>query len=178
MSTSLFWGIIMILIGLSIIIKIVFHIDFSIFRVLLAFLLIYLGIKLFMGKDFSFFTNKSTEQSVVFGERTITKIEDGKEYNVVFGGGKIDLRTMTFPDSAKVHVKINTVFGGTQIFMNKDVAVEINAHTVFGGTKLPDNQVSAFGDAYYKSDTTHQHKALVIIEANTVFGGTQIRNEY
>lgn len=176
MSTSLFWGVVLILIGLSIIVKIVFNIDFSIFRVLFAFLLIYLGIKLFIGKDFILFSGKNTEQSIIFGERTIDKIEDGKEYNIIFGGGKLDLRSMVFPESAKIHVKINTVFGGTQIFINKNIAVEINAHTVFGGTKLPDNQTSAFGDASYKRDSS-QRKVLLILETNTVFGGTQIREE-
>lgn len=175
MSTSLFWGVVLIIIGLSIIVKIVFHIDFSIFRLLIAFLLIYLGIKLFMGKDFILISNKYPEQSVIFSERTIKNVEDGKEYNVIFGGAKFDLRQMNFPDSGKINIKLNTVFGGSEIYMNNNVPVEINAHTVFGGTKLPDNQTSAFGEAYFKSDSAKQHKATLIIETNTVFGGTQVR---
>lgn len=176
MSTSLFWGIILILVGLSLIIKIVFKVDFSIFRVIVAFFLIYFGIKLFIGKDFSLFTDKDRESEVIFSERTITKLENGKEYNVIFGGAKFDLREMTFPDSTPMHVKINTIFGGSQITILSNVPIHVNANTVFAGTKMPDGNTSAFGSFNFENDSAKTNRAKLILETNTVFGGLQIKN--
>lgn len=176
MSASLFWGILLILVGLSLILKIVFNIEFSIFRVIIAFLLIYFGIKIFIGKDFSLFPESDKEDQVVFSEKTIKKIENGKEYNAIFGGAKFDLREMTFPDSVVTHIKINTIFGGTQVIVNHDVPIHINSNTVFAGTKMPDGNSSAFGSLDFENDTAKKGKAKLVIETNTIFGGLHIKN--
>lgn len=176
MSTSLFWGIILILVGLSLIIKIVFKTDFSIFRVVLAFFLIYFGIKLFIGKDFKLFTDSGKDTETVFSERTITTLENGKEYNVIFGGAKFDLRGIQLPDSTVTRVKINTVFGGSQIIIQSDVPIRVNSNTVFAGTKMPDGNTSAFGSLGYENDTAKRSKPKLIVETNTVFGGLHIKN--
>ena len=175
MSASLFWGILLILVGLSLILKIVFNIDFSIFRVIIAFFLIYLGVKLFIGKDFSLFPNADKDTQVVFSEKTIKTVEGGKEYNVMFGGAKFDLREMPFPDSVALHIKINTIFGGTQVMVNPEVPIQVNSNTVFAGTKMPDGNTSAFGSLNYENESAKKGKAKLIIETNTVFGGLQIK---
>ena len=175
MSTSLFWGIVLIIIGLSLILKIVFNIEFSIFRVLFAFFLIYFGIKLFIGKDFTLFPDANKDNQVLFSEKTIKTVENGKEYNVIFAGSKFDLREMSFPDSLTLRIKINTVFGGSQILVNPNVPIQVNSNTVFAGTKMPDGNTSAFGSLNYETDTAKRGKAKLIIETNTVFGGLQIK---
>lgn len=175
MSASLFWGILLILLGLSLILKIVFNVEFSIFRVVIAFLLIYFGIKLFIGKDFSLFPESDREDQVVFSEKTIKKIENGKEYNVIFGGAKFDLREMTFSDSIPMHIKINTIFGGTQLIIDREVPIHVNSNTVFAGTKMPDGNSSAFGSLAFDSDSAKRGKARLIIETNTVFGGLHVK---
>jgi predicted membrane protein len=174
MSTGIFWAIVFILIGLSLIVKIVFNIDFSIFRVLIAFFFIYLGIRLFIGKDFFMFHNKE-EGSVIFSQQTISGVEDRKEYNVIFGGGKIDLSNMSIPDSQDVHIKLNTIFGGTQVLLNPEIPTRIESQTVFGGTKMPDGSTAAFGSMQYISDSAKISKPRFFIDANTVFGGIQIK---
>ena len=175
MSTSLFWGIVLIIIGLSLILKIVFNIEFSIFRVLFAFFLIYFGIKLFIGKDFTLFPDANKDNQVLFSEKTIKTVENSKEYNVIFAGSKFDLREMSFPDSLTLRIKINTVFGGSQILVNPNVPIQVNSNTVFAGTKMPDGNTSAFGSLNYETDTAKRGKAKLIIETNTVFGGLQIK---
>lgn len=171
----MFWGIILILVGVSLILKIVFNIEFSIFRVIFAFLLIYFGIKIFIGKDFSLFPDSNKDDQVVFSEKTIKTVENGKEYNVIFGGAKFDLHDMTFPDSSVIHIKVNTIFGGSQITMNPGVAIQVNSNTVFAGTKMPDGNTSAFGSLNFESDTAKKGKVKLVIETNTVFGGLHIK---
>ena len=175
MSASLFWGIMLILIGLSFIIKLVFNIDFSIFRVIVAFFLIYLGVKLFIGKDFSLFPDKEKDTQVIFSEKTIKTVENGKEYNVMFGGAKFDLREMQIPDSLTYRIKINTIFGGSQVLINPEMPFRINSNTVFAGTKMPDGNTSAFGSLNYENDSAKHARPHLIIETNTVFGGMHLK---
>jgi predicted membrane protein len=175
MSTGIFWALIFILIGLCLIIKIVFNVEFSIFRILFAFFFIYLGIKLFVGRDFNMFHDNKDEGSVIFSQKTISEVVDGKEYNVIFGGGKIDLSHFTVPEGQEVHIKLNTIFGGTQLYINPEIPIQIESQTVFGGTKMPNGNSAAFGSLRYENDSVKVSKPRFYIDSNTVFGGLQIK---
>ena len=176
MGASLFWGIILIIIGISIIVKIVFNIDFSIFRVIVALVLIYFGIRMFIGRDFSFYRDDKDEQLIMFSHRIVEHMHEGKEYNVIFSEGIFDLRNFTVPDSEVVRFKVNTVFAGSEIILNPEIPVEINSNTVFGGTRMPNTNASAFGMASYKNNAASKGKLRIIIETNTVFGSLQVKD--
>ncbi len=79
--SSLFWGLIVILIGISIIVKAVFKIDIPVFRMVFAFLLIYWGVKIMFGDVFS----RKSEGTVVFNEAKFNASSKNNEYNVIFG---------------------------------------------------------------------------------------------
>jgi len=175
MSVSLFWGLLLILIGLSLIIKIVFNVDFPILKILFAFLFIYIGIKILIGRDFSIFHHDENGQTILFSEKTLTSLEDGKEYSIIFGGGKLDLHNITLPDSQVVHCKINTIFGGTEIILDSESSVQIKANTAFAGTKMPDGNSSAFGSIHYNTDSSSNRKPRLVLETNTVFGGLNVK---
>jgi len=66
MGAGLFWGIILIAIGLSIIFKVIFGI--SIFRIVIAGAFILLGIIILIGKPV--FHLHRGDQDVIFGEKT------------------------------------------------------------------------------------------------------------
>jgi hypothetical protein len=175
MSSSLFWGIILILIGLSLVLKVVFNVDFPFFKFLFALFLIYIGIRIFIGKDFRIFSDANDENTIIFSQRTITSLENDKEYNVIFGNGIFDLRNYT-PSDEEIRIKLNTVFGGSEILVNDSIPLEINAHTVFAGTKMPDGNTSAFGEANYRNNPNSTIPAIKI-ESNTVFGGFLVKKQ-
>jgi len=174
MSSSIFWGILLILVGLSLILKVVFHVDFPFFKFLFAFFLIYLGIRIFIGKDFRMFSDVGDEQTVIFSQRTITHVESGKEYSVLFGNGIFDLRNLPNSSDEKMEIKLNTVFGSTEVLVNDSLSLEIKANTVFAGSKMPDGNTNAFGESEYNSNRSGQRPDLRI-ESNTVFGGFQVK---
>jgi len=176
MSVSLFWGVVIILFGISLILK-SFKIDLPVVKIFFAFFFIYLGIRLFIGKEFSIFSGREDKQSVVFGEKTMSIVEDGKEYNVVFSGAKFDLRGMDIPEGKTVKIDLNTVFGGSQVIVSRNLPIHVQSHTVFAGTKMPDGNTSAFGNLTYDYDSIKNAQPRLILETNTVFGGLQIRRE-
>lgn len=61
LSSGLFWGLILVLLGLSVILKSVFHINIPLIKILLAILLIYWGITLLIGK-----TSHSSDDMIMF----------------------------------------------------------------------------------------------------------------
>jgi len=174
MSSSIFWGIILILIGLSLILRVAFNVDFPFFKFLLALFLIYLGIRIFIGKDFRLFSDVNDEHTVIFSQRTVTSVENGKEYNVIFGNGIFDLRNFEVTGDEEVTVKVNTVFGSSEVLINDSIPLEIKANTVFAGSKMPDGNMSAFGEARYNNESLST-TPLLRIESNTVFGGFLVK---
>ncbi|MFO7657518.1 MAG: hypothetical protein R6W78_10655 [Bacteroidales bacterium] len=174
MNWSIIIGILLVLIGLSLIMKVVFNIDFPVVRVVIALFFIYLGIKLFIGKDFNIFPKGSTDNAVFFGQRTITTIDDGMEYNIIFSRGIVDLRNFSPKENEEVHIKLNTVFGSSEVIYNDTIPVSIKSTAAFAGTKLPDGNTTSFGSFEYNPD----RKPLIYIESATVFGQTIFRKKH
>lgn len=174
MSATLIIGIVLILLGASALLKVIFNVDFPFLKIAFAALFIYIGIRILTGNSFVFFKNNNDEHSVFFSEKTITYFEDGKEYNVIFGSAIYDFNTV-MPDSGQnTRIKINTIFGSSKILLNKGLSVRIKSSTVFGGTSMPNGDNTAFGSAEYKSDTLSNTPATLTIESNTIFGGMEV----
>lgn len=176
MNWSIFFGVLLVLFGASLIVKVVFNVDIPVARIIIALFLIYLGIRIFVGKDLRIRSHKENEYVTFFSQRKITDIENGREYTVVFGKAVMDLSEIIPADSQQISVKLNTIFGNSDILYNDTVPIKIKATTAFGGTKLPDGTTESFGTYEYNSGST-DHQAVLSIETNTVFGGTVFRKQ-
>jgi len=172
MGAGLFWGALLILIGLSIIIRVVFNVDFPLIKFIIAFFFIFIGIKLLVG-NFNF--KKVDEDTTIFSESKIEGLdEDFKEYNVIFGSSVIDLRNIDLSKGNK-EIKINTIFGGTVLKVNKDLPYRIKADAAFGGAELPNGNAAAFGTAKYESETFSRDTNHLYVKVDVVFGGFKVR---
>ena len=170
----MFWGVLLIIIGISLVIKIVFNIDFPIFKIILAFIFIYIGLKILLGHSFRPFQERKSDSEVIFGESTFNNVEHGKEYNVVFSKGSFDLRNIPLRNDGPTRVKINTVFGGAKILIDKNKPIRIKADAVFSGAQMPNGNSSAFGSTIYTSDSLDLNKPFLDIKCDVVFGGLDI----
>ena len=169
-------GVLFILIGISIIAKMVFRIDLPIVRIAFALFLLYAGVKMLIGS----FTPKSDHigsHSVLFSESSskAENVPGGNHYNVVFGKMTVDLRHLApGQDTGKpvedVHAEINTVFGETIVLLKPNQPVVIHSNAAFGEAKMPDNNMVAFGTMNYQSPEAAGAKAKLIIQGNVVFG--------
>ncbi len=167
---GLFWGIVIMLLGLSVIIRVVFHIDIPFFRIIMGLIIIYIGLSIMLHS----FGMKGVwhKENAVFNEATINQPE-GKEYNTLFGKLNLDLSTVDI-SKGSVKKEINTVFGASFIKISSKMSIKIVANAAFGGVKLPDGGTAAFGTYVYKSPSYEEKKNSLIIDLNTVFGGTEI----
>lgn len=176
MGAGMFWGILLILLGVSLIFKVVFNFDIPFFRIIIAFLFFFIGLKILFG-NWGVFKFEKGDNDILFCEATIHSEElNKKEYNIIFAKGVFDLRNLDLEqEKVNKRVKISTVFGGTIIKVNKDLPLQIEADAVFSGAKLPDGNTAAFGNSHYMSPTYNPNFPSLQLKIDVVFGGVDIQ---
>jgi predicted membrane protein len=174
MGGSFFWGILLVVIGISLIIKVILHVDIPIFRIVFAFIFIFIGIRILTGNSRSEKFDKKPND-VIFGDNNIIFDKNiPKEQNIIFGRGLIDLRHIDSTSLPAV-IEINTIFGSGEIIIPKELQVRIKVDAAFSGATLPNNNTSAFGTIYYESPGFDANKAYLSIKINVVFGSLNIK---
>ena len=175
MGTGIFWGAFLLLLGIALIIKVVFNVDFPVFKVLIGLFLVFLGLRILFGR-MAFPHGHFGPDDTIFSERVYTEPEDGKEYTVLFAKGIYDFTGVDL-SKGNMDVKINTIFGGTVIKIDRDMPVKIKTDAVFAGSELPDGNTAVFGSAQYVSKAYSQDTSSLNITADVVFGGVQVLRE-
>lgn len=172
MGAGLFWGAFLLLLGVALIIKVVFNVDFPVFKVLIGIFLVLLGLKVIFG-NFLVSPGKFKAEETIFNERVYDNPESGKEYTVLFGKGVYDFTNVDL-EQGSFQTKVSTVFGGTQIIIPRDKPVRIQADAVFAGAELPNGNNAVFGTTIYESDSWSPDTASIDIKVDVVFGGVQV----
>ena len=172
MGAGIFWGAFLLLLGVALIIKVVFNVDFPVFKVLIGIFLVLLGIKVLLGKTLISHDHFMAEETI-FNEQVYDNPESGKEYSVVFGKGVYDFTNVDL-EKGSFRAKVSTVFGGTQIIIPRDKPVRIKADAVFAGAELPDGNNAIFGTSIYESESWSADTASIDIKVEVVFGGVQV----
>ena len=90
----------------------------------------------------------------------------GGEINCVFGGIELDFYDCQLAEGVS-HLELNTVFGGTVLYIPKEWNVEIRGDQVFGN----------FVDLRPKSGVEIDKSRTLIIQAASVFGGGEIKSK-
>jgi hypothetical protein len=169
--SGIFWGSILILLGISVIIRIVFNVHVPLVRIVFALILIYFGIQVLVGGTWCRSTCKSN--TVLFGEVKTEFTKDSNEYNIIFGKGSV-----SFTDSALAannrRIKINTIFGAGEIKINPALPAVIKVSAAFSGAKMPDGAIISFGEYTYKTKSFSETAPFLRIDATVVFGGLEI----
>lgn len=175
MAPGLFWGVLLVLIGLAAIFRVVF--DVNLFGVLFAMFLIFVGITMLVGKPWMFHQRKG-ERDVMFEDRSVQEQpSDHSEYNVIFGRSVYDFRDITFPNDEPISIKINTIFGNTIIRINKDMPLKIKSDAVFASSAMPDGNSVVFGSIHYNTDSFAIKTHHLYIDAPVVFGSVMVKAE-
>jgi len=170
--SGIFWGIVLILLGVSIVINIIFGIHIPLFRIICALVLIYLGVRLLIGRS----VWKCGNDNVVMTEGTIKADAAGRAYNVVFGKGDVDLRDIQVKDK-ETRVELSCVFGQSFVRIDPAVPAEIKASSAFGAARFPDGNTVAFGTRVYRTKSYREGAPHLAVNASVVFGEMNIIEE-
>jgi hypothetical protein len=170
--SEVYWGALIILAGVLLIIKNVFHVEIPVMGIIFPIVIITLGISLLTG-----FKGKSTDsQRAIFSESTVTADSANAEYSVVFGKGVYDLRNIKLADKI-VKVEINSVFSSAIVKVDPATPMRIKVESAFAGGTVVQGKVAAFGDNIYRSASFKEDAPFVDVEAHVVFGNLQVKEE-
>ncbi|HEV2917072.1 MAG TPA: hypothetical protein VGW78_04980 [Candidatus Babeliales bacterium] len=161
---SLFWGGLLIVIGLQLLFNALFGIDLPLLRIAFGLWVLYWGLSLVMGtnpfKSSFGWHHKYTSQSVTYNTHTTSS-------STIFSTQKIDLTTLDF--GMQHTISHNTVFGTTYIEIPYEIPVLINAQAVFCTIMLPNNSTIHGGFERYQNVQMGQ-EPILILNVSAVFG--------
>ncbi|MDP4220186.1 MAG: LiaF-related protein [Bacteroidota bacterium] len=166
-----YWGALIILAGILLILRNVFKIDLPVMGIIFPIFIITIGVSLLSGFRSS---GERHGKNVMFSDSEFETVTSDEHYSVVFGKGSYDLRNLK-PLDKDIHVDINCAFGGVEVFINPNIPLKIKVSSAFGGGQLPDGRTVAFGERVYKTPAYRDGSPSVIVKANVAFGGVEIR---
>jgi predicted membrane protein len=170
--SQIFWGVLLIIIGASVVIRAVFHINIPIFSMIVAFILIYGGIRILIGG----YGLENPKNTTLFHDSTIYVTDPADNYNTLFGKGVIDLTKVNLSTETK-RINIHTIFGASTILLNPETPVRIIANSAFADARMPNGNQIQFGTIIYQSKTYQSEQHSLLIDTNVVFGGLEIMNQ-
>ncbi len=123
---GLFWGLLLVVLGISMVLKAIFKINIPLFRILFAILLIYFGVRMLLGNRGTSSNNKHT----VLSESYLENITEGTNIDVIFGKSEINLNNIDLKlEDAKVNVDV--IFGSAEVSIKPEIPARIKINTVF-----------------------------------------------
>lgn len=168
--SGVFWGIVLVLLGLSMILKVVFHLDIPVFRIVLAGGLIYVGVRLLVGGSWG---PGPTRNTVLFCEGDLGRAPADREYSVVFGKGAIDLAGLD-PAQRKEPLEFVTVFGSGTLRLDPAVPARVTLTSAFASGRAPDGTQIAFGTYVYRTPGQKDDAPFLDVRATVVFGDLKV----
>jgi len=167
-SSAVFWGVIVLLIGVSIILKAAFNVSFPFVRILIGIFFIWLGFKVMFGIRF---TNSS--YSIAFSNGTLKHDAKHDDYSVTFGNATFDFTDVVITDKDQ-RAKVSTIFGNGTVIVSSLTPVEFEMSTAFGQVQSPGNSANGFGKSRWTSPGGDLSKPHLVIEGNAVFGKLEL----
>jgi len=171
LCSGVFWGSFVVLLGLSIILKELFHWDIPVFRLFFGVVLVGFGVRMILGTSCRpQRCEGGSHPSVLFNNASFSPGPEGGKYDVVFGQGQVDVTGLGRPEK-DVAVRLDVVFGEGRVVLKAGQPVEVRGSAAFGGIQTPSGNLPGFGDHLYRSAACQDGKPRVIVEAHAVFGG-------
>ncbi len=148
-------GIVLLLVGLSILINVLFGVSIPIFRLLLAGLAIYFGLLLLLGV----FKIRvpgigSVDGTIAFAGGDLKLTGDpieARELTVALARGTVDISALPVPQEGELPVRLSVVLGECTVLYDPAQPLRIDAATAFGDCKMPNDEKVVVGSLAWKS---------------------------
>lgn len=170
-TSGIFWGSLLVLWGVSMILSALFHINIPFFRIAFALIVIWFGIRLLVGGKCC-----KSGHSAVFTGAEFKADANKREYNAVFGNAVVDFSGIKLEGDV-TKAGVNAVFGSAQVKVGSKVPVRIRANSVFGNVRLPDGNAVAFGDRKWENRAPKAGEKVLEVEVNAVFGQVEVTGD-
>jgi hypothetical protein len=161
---GVFWGALLIILGIWFLVRHYVPVHIPVIRIIIAALFVYIGIRvLVLGPSFR------DRNTAVFSDSTLQYAPDrGRDYNLVFSSGTIDLREAAGDRDARMQV--NVVFGSGILRIDQTRPVRVDMSSAFGDVEAPNGRSVAFGDTVYTTPAYKEGSPALHVHATAVFG--------
>lgn len=166
MKKSYFWGLLFILIGISLILKHVFHIFIPVFSIIVAFVFIYIGFSII---------SRGRSRSGGGDSNSYAGGSLKNDYHVTFGSMDVDLRTLPMPLN-KSYINVDVAFGRCTLRINESIPLVVKVDAAFSGVNTPDNTVITFGNYTYRTASFNEANPYYEVRLSVNFGSSEIYN--
>lgn len=163
---GVFWGVLLIAIGASLILQV--KMPINIFRLAIALVFIYIAIKVLVG---GFGVND--EHNAVFSNAKMEFQKEHTDYNIIFSSGVVDLTKANTENSTK-RIEVNAVFGSAKVYIPADMPAIFTADSAFGKAVMPDRSYVTFGSTTYTTKNFSRDEAYLEIKVASVFGAVEV----
>ena len=167
-SGSFMLGSAIVLIGLLMLTRNIFHIHIPIFAMLASLGLIWLGILLIRGNTKA----RGDYSRTMFGEGKLNYVPGQESYSVVFGSGVLNLQDIR-PDKP-IHLHVECSFGEMKVFVSKESALQVDGSATFGSLHGPDLRSASFGNYLFMSPGYNSSLPGLTIHARVSFGEIRV----
>jgi hypothetical protein len=147
-------GVILLLLGFSFVLKLLFGIDLPVFRIAFALGFIYMGIRLVRGSSAGGVFSSRGHDAVAFGEADYEILEEDADehtFSILFGKGSVDLSASSPAVETDPEIEINAVCSACFVYYNPTRPIRITAHSFLADAHLPDGSSTAMGTVHYRS---------------------------
>lgn len=169
MFTGVFWGVVLICIGVLAILKSIFNINVPIFRTAVALLIIYIGLSILVNG----FYFERHQNSVIFDSHNFTVSDSHSKNDIIFGSGTVDFSDYTLTETYPRH-EVNIIFSSGKIELPDNLPAKMVVSAAFSSAGFPDGNSISFGDYTYKTRSYKEGENYLHIKANVVFSSLKI----
>lgn len=169
LSSGIFWGFIVILFGVGILLKSVFHVNIPFFKILIGIIVILFGVSIIFNA-----INSTRRNNTVFREYNFNSGTIEKEYNIVFSKAAMDISNFDFSNYNGEFIKINSAFSKSEIYLSRNFEYEIRADSVFGVVRLPNGESVSFGNIARLENAENSGLKRINLHVSSVFSETKI----
>ena len=164
LSSGIFWGFIVILFGVGILLKSVFHVNIPFFKILIGIIIIFFGISFIVG------AMSQRKSEAIFRDYNFNFVTIEKEYNIVFSKSVFDFTNFNFSNYNGEFIKINSAFSKSEIYLSRNFEYEIRADSVFGVVSLPNGESVSFGNIARLENAENSGLKRINLHVSSVFG--------
>lgn len=174
MSFPLFLGLLVVLVGLSIVLEAIFKTHVPLLRSALALLLVVLGVRMLIGAWSPRPVEASTTGSAVMSNVRYVPTSPAEQlkYDIIFGRGTIDLTQLPKPERPMT-VEVNAIFSNATVTIDPSWPVWVEGSSAFAQVRMPDQSSAVFGTALYRTGDGNS-QPLIRLRVNAVFGSCSV----
>lgn len=172
MHSSIFWGTFLILIGLSMISKALFGFSFPFAKLMISFMLIYLGISILSN---GFGSKKcNTDRSCWFETKGVSfdPYKSDQKIETIMARTVIDLTKLEDTQLPRT-INLVAIAGCVLVKLSPAIATSLKIESFLSNTQFPDNATVIIGTHHYSTAKDGQ-QAIVTIHGRVVFGSIKV----